>query len=88
MKPEKKEPLTQKFWNSYAKSYNKVENLYPHREMLSDLVALIPAQSKSILDVGCGTGALLEKLRLSKEDADLYGVDFSDEMLEITIARV
>ncbi len=40
-----------------------------------------------ILDVGCGTGALLEKIRHAFPDAPLHGIDISPNMLAIARSR-
>ena len=40
-----------------------------------------------ILDVGCGTGALLEKLRQNFSDAILHGIDISPKMVAIAKDR-
>lgn len=72
---------TEQFWNSYAKSYDSVENLNPHQEMLQSVVDLVPGNAKKILDAGCGSGALLKLLRANDTTRELYGIDFAKEML-------
>ncbi len=73
---------SKKFWNNYAKTYKSVENLAPHKKMLEDVAALVPPESSRILDAGCGSGALLKLLGNNHKDAELFGVDFSYEMLD------
>lgn len=41
-----------------------------------------------LLDVGCGTGVLLEALSASVPDAQLSGADPSPEMLEVARKRL
>jgi len=57
------------------------------REIILDLVKRFkPAGSAlKILDIGCGTGAVLQKL---KEYGDVSGVDFSSEAVSYAIQKV
>ncbi len=77
-----------KFWNAYAKVYGSVENLVPHQNMLHDVAALVPKDARTILDVGCGSGALLQFLRRRDASLELHGIDFSTEMLAKAQERV
>lgn len=77
-----------RFWDWYAKVYGSVENLSPHKDMLQSVIDLIPESAQSILDAGCGSGALLQKLRRTHPDANLSGIDFSSEMLARAQKRV
>jgi methionine biosynthesis protein MetW len=57
---------------------------------LSKVVAAVAALSpspQSILDIGCGRGTLLERLRQKTPDAALFGVDISTNTVEATRAR-
>ncbi|MDX8451974.1 class I SAM-dependent methyltransferase [Mesorhizobium sp. VK9D] len=56
-----------------------------HREQLADLVCgRIPASDPSILEVGCGTGLVYEKLAAKHKLITNYiGIDSSLKMLEI-----
>lgn len=45
------------------------------------ILALAPHHVASVLDVGCGTGELLVKLAQRWPDAQLVGLDLSEEML-------
>lgn len=59
------------------------EGLTPHDVVLAGLRAALPRQ---VLDVGCGTGALAE--RISNElRCEVTGVDQSERMVELTAAR-
>jgi len=77
-----------RFWNWYAKVYGSVESLSPHKDMLQAVVDLVPESARTILDAGCGSGALLQKLRTTHPEAILSGVDFSSEMLAKATKRV
>lgn len=72
-------PNTSHYWNTlYAK-----EGISPTRnyEKLHDkIIELCPFESK-ILDVGCGVGILLSKLK-SENGCEVYGIDFSKNAVE------
>jgi ubiquinone/menaquinone biosynthesis C-methylase UbiE len=46
------------------------------------VMAVLPAQSKTILDVGCGTGLLTGRLATERPQATVTGFDFSAGMLD------
>lgn len=46
------------------------------------LKVLHPKKNSSILDVGCGTGILLEQADALNRNIKLYGIDISDGMIE------
>ena len=77
-----------KFWDWYAGVYSRVEELGPHRQMREDVLSLIPAGAQSVLDVGCGSGALLAELRAQRPTCELYGLDASGSMLAAAVGRV
>ncbi len=55
---------------------------------VSHLVSRLQASSNArVLDVGCGTGALLERLSASSSQERLVGVDLSVDMLEVARAK-
>ena len=68
-------------WDHYAKCYDTLNQLRPYNDLLATVHNLIPENSKSILDVGCGTGNLLIKCQVSHPNARLVGVDQSAAML-------
>lgn len=47
------------------------------------LNTLVPIEFNNILDVGCGTGTLLRKVLDEKPQVKEYGLDFSEEMLNV-----
>lgn len=49
---------------------------------------LDPPSGSSVLDVGCGTGILLEQLARLDRDLRLFGIDISSAMLEVARAKV
>ncbi len=50
-------------------------------------VAALPEPPRSILDIGCGRGTLLEQLRNKLPDASLCGVDISTNTVDAARAR-
>ena len=79
-------------FNHSAEDYDHCSPFYYRMTRLCDdavleRIASFPSKALRILDVGCGTGALLEKLRDRFEDADLYGVDISPKMLAVARNR-
>jgi malonyl-CoA O-methyltransferase len=58
------------------KKYNKIQELVADRV----LQRLIPQNPKSMLDIGCGSGAIFQ--RVDWEVASFTGIDFSHNMLE------
>ncbi len=81
-RPQSITSLTNRFWNSYAKVYGSVENLVPHRLMLDEVAMQVPQSARRVLDAGCGSGALLSKLANYRPNLELFGTDFSGDMLE------
>ena len=45
-------------------------------------------QFKTWLDVGCGTGALLSVIGEQRKDAQLFGVDLSEEMIKVATVKL
>ena len=53
-----------------------------------DRLSGIKIQPKSILDLGCGTGSLTQKISALYPDAKIIPLDFSEEMLRICRSKV
>jgi ubiquinone/menaquinone biosynthesis C-methylase UbiE len=71
---------TKEYYNKIASKRSKwlKRNKYYHRFILKEYSKIIPPQS-SILELGCGTGNLIGKLKPKKG----VGIDIAGEMLEI-----
>jgi SAM-dependent methyltransferase len=69
-------------WNLYAHCYDAITGLLPYQEMLDEVVASLEVTAgMRVLDAGCGTGVLAERLALSCPNIELVGVDLSSSML-------
>jgi len=66
-----------------APRYDRRWSFYTDATLRETLSRLDLRADESLLDVGCGTGALLEALSASMPGARLSGVDPSPEMLEL-----
>lgn len=74
-------------FNRSADSYDNHSPFYYRLTRLCDdavisQIAALDNPKANILDVGCGTGALLEKIRQKFSDAALSGVDIAPNMLD------
>jgi demethylmenaquinone methyltransferase/2-methoxy-6-polyprenyl-1,4-benzoquinol methylase len=74
-----------KEFNKWAKTYdvmpcNYCNFYFTNKKVIS---VLNPKTGSSFLDVGCGTGILLEQLAKLNKDLELSGLDLSEEMLSV-----
>ena len=75
-------------WNLYAHCYDRIVELVPYQEMLDEVVtALQVSPGMRVLDAGCGTGALAERLAARCPDIELVAVDRSPSMLKVARTR-
>lgn len=75
-------PLWRGLWNAYARFYDAIAGLAPYQEMLDEVVAALRlTPGLRVLDAGCGTGALAERLAATGTEVDYVGVDLSPAML-------
>ena len=77
-----------KEYGKLAPHYDRRWSFYVERTLRETLRRLEFEPGESLLDVGCGTGALLEALSTSVPNAKLSGVDPSPEMLEMARRRL
>jgi len=75
-------------WNDYAAAAEKNPAMYFRFSTIVDLVRSISPQPIQIVDVGCGTGALLEILQSEFTGAQLVGVEPSKSGFDIVSQRL
>ena len=80
------EKLSKEHFNRQAAVYDEKDTMYYSQNgkiSCRDIeLYLKNVDYRSLLDVGCGTGCLLELLAKAKS-ADYYGLDLSDEMVNV-----
>jgi SAM-dependent methyltransferase len=75
-------------WNLYAVCFDTITRLAPYQDMLDEVVAALDLEpGMRVLDAGCGTGALVERLATRHPDLELVAVDLSSSMLKRARAR-
>lgn len=78
--------MNESFWDIYAAAYDKLNILNYYQEMLNFLARSISDSGippERLLDVACGTGALLQRLHEKLPQTKLVGVDRSQAMLKV-----
>ena len=85
------EKLSKNHFNKQAADYDEKNTAYyskyPKISCRNVAQRLKNVQYQSLLDIGCGTGFLIELLQKQKT-ADYYGLDLSPEMLKIARAKL
>ncbi|HEY5281309.1 MAG TPA: class I SAM-dependent methyltransferase [Polyangia bacterium] len=80
--------MSRLLWNLYAHCYDRIAGLLPYQEMLDEVVAKLElSPGTRVLDAGCGTGALADRLAARCPDIELVAVDRSPSMLKLARAR-
>lgn len=70
-------------WNELSKGYDSVMSSDPsYRKLLMQIIELIPPRATTVLDLGCGTGALSFICSRSFPDAHIIGIDPAPKMIE------
>ena len=86
MSLRKKVALSREYFNMISDQYDDAYHLKrgSMNSSYDDIILYVRRKAAtSILDVGCGTGELLRILSEIVPDAQLYGLDISEKMLEI-----
>jgi ubiquinone/menaquinone biosynthesis C-methylase UbiE len=78
------------YFGSMAEDYDSlIRRAVPrYEEMVERLVDYLPADSRDVLELGCGTGALTLELATAFPACRLTVVDASSEMVALTRARL
>ncbi len=87
--------MSEKTEDAVAREYHKLADRYDERwafyveaTLRETLGRMDLQQSDSILDVACGTGALLQMISVLNPRAQLFGADLSAEMLSVAKSRL
>ncbi|MDQ6985244.1 MAG: methyltransferase domain-containing protein [Candidatus Dojkabacteria bacterium] len=79
-------------WNKYAKHYDNLNHLIAYQDLkkqiLSNANKYLPEKVTNILDLGCGAGNITEGLVRDFEEAEIYALDSSSEMLNVAISKI
>ncbi len=75
-------------YSRLAKEYDTRWDHYVKTTLRETLKRIDIHAGEKLLDVGCGTGVLLETLEKARPDIELSGVDPTEEMLEMARKRV
>jgi SAM-dependent methyltransferase len=80
--------MARSLWNLYALCYDAIAGLAPYQDMLDEVVeALELLPGMRVLDAGCGTGALADRIATRYPAVELVAVDLSPTMLGRARAR-
>src|SRR5256885_2123977 len=82
MRTSKHEPVVEEYSRT-AQSYDSRWSFYIGATTRETLARVNLSPADCVLDVGCGTGALLERIAHEYPDARLAGVDPVPEMLAL-----
>jgi len=83
-----KRPSVLKEYGRLAPEYDRRWSFYIEATLRETLVRLRIQPRDHVLDVGCGTGMLLEQISAASPQAQLSGMDPSAEMLQIARGRL
>lgn len=77
--------------DEYNKLYKKWPNKWGNNErsvFAANIIKELAPLTKTIIDIGCGIGIALETMHAYFPDADLYGLDPSEEAIELAKAKI
>ncbi len=77
------------YWDDFSGEY---ESLFDRDPMYAEAMRLIvelvgDANRKRVLDLGCGSGTLIARIAEENPDAEIYGVDPSERMVQGCVNR-
>lgn len=85
---EKTEDMVAREYRKLADRYDERWAFYVEATLRETLRRMDLQQSDRILDVACGTGALLQMISALNPRAQLFGIDLSTEMLRVAKSRL
>jgi 2-polyprenyl-3-methyl-5-hydroxy-6-metoxy-1,4-benzoquinol methylase len=75
-------------WNLYARFFERFTRLLPYQRLLDEVVSELSLRpSLSVLDAGCGPGALTHRLWKACPTARVVAMDLSSAMLRLARTR-
>ena len=77
------------YWDDFAGDYDGLFDRDPmYAEAMRLIVELVgDANRKRVMDLGCGSGTLMGRLAEENPDAEIYGVDPSERMVQRCLER-
>ncbi|KLI59085.1 class I SAM-dependent methyltransferase [Brachyspira hyodysenteriae] len=85
------EKLSKEHFNKQASIYDEKDTIYysKYRKISCNYVSeyLKNIDYNKLLDIGCGTGYLINMLKKYKATAEFYGLDLSEEMINISKSK-
>lgn len=85
---EKTEDVVAREYRKLADRYDERWAFYVEATLRETLRRMDLQQSDRILDVACGTGTLLQMISALNQEAHLFGIDLSTEMLSVANSRL
>lgn len=82
------ESSVQKEYSKLAREYDEKWSFYVEATLQETLKRIEVHSGQRLLDIGCGTGVLLETLEKKHPDLILAGVDPTQEMLDVAGKRL
>jgi len=86
---DNKKELSNIAFSRDAADYDQSSKYASLRASYSTIVAeALSEPTQSVLDIGCGTGALLSLIQEQNKTAQVFGIDLSGEMIKIAKAKL
>ncbi len=81
--------MKERIWNFWADKYDKLwvqkYSLRPTRDyILKSISKMNINENMKVLDLGCGPGQLISEISSKFDNLDITGMDFSENMIEIS----
>ena len=84
-----KKQLSNIAFSKDAAGYDESKRYASLRQVYPKIVAEVLTEPfKNVLDVGCGTGALLSQIQEHRKNVNLFGIDLSQEMINVAHAKL
>lgn len=81
--------LIARLWSLYARVYDGLLSFWPYRHLLELVAARLAVKpGYEVLDLGCGTGNLINMAHQTQPQAHYTGIDMSDGMLRVATRKL